>query len=255
VAGASLAYKFECSRSVGGLLVTRDHATSTMVMPSVDINKYILQNHDSWYTFATNPVTYGLDCKPEDIILVRSTVKTSSWAVAAFHDSGGRTHDVSFAGQIGPFADAGFQMASQTSTQAAFEQRSGPNRRAPSLAQIPSRQSASSRRSLGRLELPELEIAATMSQTVVPEHTKDQTVFLGSYRIKRRFWVGRKVVAAGGSADLPEDEPPPTTPAYVGGELYDRSVELDVPQSTVSRARCTIVPHFSLISPAPYCSG
>ena len=130
VAGGSLAYKFECSKSQGGLLVIRDDADKTSVLSSVDVAQYIRQNHDFWHRFAIDPAKYGLDCKPEDIIFVRGTVKTSAWAVAALKDRGHSIHDVSFSGQIGPFADAGFKVSSQNVTESTFEQRSGPSSRA-----------------------------------------------------------------------------------------------------------------------------
>lgn len=177
-------------------------------MPCTSITQYIKQNHDSWYAFAINQDTYGLDCKPEDIILVRGTIKTSAWAVAAFIESGNHVHDVSFSGQVGPFADAGFNWASQQSRQSSFEYRTGPSRIKRTHSPRPSISSetavAPSVKS-GKLELPELEVAATMSSDVVPGDTKDQTVFLGYYKVKRRMWLGKKVVAAAGAEELPPD--------------------------------------------------
>ena len=205
--------------------MTQDHSTKTLVMPANDIVQYIRQNHDSWYSFATNSMTYGLQCKPEEIIMIRGTVKTSAWQVAAFIDDGGHTHDVSFSGQIGPFVDAGFQVTSQTTQQPSHQHRSGPNKRLSTLAPIMPRVAGSSRPP-GRLELPELEVAATMTTTNAPANTKDQTVFLSCYKIKRRVWFTKKVVAAGEPQEPERDDQPPGTPGNI-------DVEMNVPQITV----------------------
>lgn len=199
-----------------------------------DIVEYIRQNHDAWYSFATNSQTYGLQCKPEDIIMVRGTVKTSAWAVAAYRDSGNHTHNVAFSGQVGPVADAGFQLTSSSTVQSSFEHRAGPTpnaARPTSLKPVASGTSSNH----GKYELPELEVAATLSREEVPDNARNQTVFLGFYKVKRRYFLPKKIVANAGSDELP----PAEDPAQSSGMLMppDVTVEINQPAQRVCVVR------------------
>ena len=203
-AGASLSYNFRCSESTGGLLILRDGGDKTSVPSAQTITQYIRQHHDSWYTFATDPVKYGLECKPEDIIMVRGFVKTSAWAVAAFPDGGSSQREVAFSGTAGPFADAGFHFAKQQQRQVAFEHRVGPSRgksRPPSVAS-------------GKARATDFPMPDIGSSAGGESAERDQTVFLGYFKILRRKFWRKKIKAAGGYDTLPhidDDESEPDT--------------------------------------------
>ena len=57
-------------------LLLKDHA-ALEVYESRLIESYILNNHDSWYRWSRA----HCDLRPEDLIVVRSTTKTSSWEI------------------------------------------------------------------------------------------------------------------------------------------------------------------------------
>lgn len=203
----------------------RDGGDKTTVPCAQTITQYIRQHHDSWYAFATDPVKYGLECKPEDIIMVRGFVKTSAWAVAAFPDGGASQREVAFSGTAGPFANAGFHFAQQQQRQVAFEHRVGPSRgksRTPSIAS-------------GKARATEFPVPDVGDAAEGEAAERDQTVFLGYFKILRRKFWRKKIKAAGGYDSLPpgdDDESEPETaieahPRYepVCGSLYVLNVE------------------------------
>ena len=227
-------------------MILRDQADKTSLPSATSIQKYIRQHHDSWYQFAINPDTYGLECRPEDILMVRGFVKTSAWAVAAFNDSGNHLHSVDFSGQVGPFADAGFHLSSSQKKQALFEHRVGPVRRAPrspspSARSHRSSSSVSSTSSHGRIgsDLLEVDPAVELWRGDVPQ--RDQTVFLGYYKVKRRRFRSLKIKAAGEPQDGPssEDDHEPES---------DLSIELHPPPVPVSYCSCFFLFFLALVN-------
>lgn len=177
------------------------------------------RHHDSWYEFATNHETYGLACKPEDIILVRGTVKTTAWALAAYLENGNHTHEVVFDGQA-PFASAGFKWSTSRQSSAKFECRLGPNDDI-SLRRIhPGRLSiASGKAAAGSYEdeLPEILVQQQRGRDVSidADNLDNQCVFLGYYRIKYRIFKFKKIDAAAGPHELPPAEDPDLASAVV----------------------------------------
>lgn len=135
----------------------------------------MLRNHQSWYDFAT---TAGIGLDPQDIILVRGTIKSSSWAVAAFFDAGKHVHEVSFNGQFGNVASIGVDYAQQQETFCSFEHRVGPHEPThrhndSSLAVDSERQDA------------------------------DQCVFMSYFKVKYRKFLWKKIVANAESSEPP----------------------------------------------------
>ena len=173
-----------------------------------EVRQYIRQNHDSWYAFATGD-KYGIECEPGDIIMVRSTMKTSAWAVAAFKDSTDRSHSLAFDGTAGLFGNAGIHLASQTTVQSSVEYRIGP----PKISPVPQVQLYSALTSsvttapIISPDLPEYEFAA--SRSIVLDPHKNQTIFLGYWKIKRRLGFLKTITAASSPQDfLPHDGTP-----------------------------------------------
>ncbi|EKM58770.1 uncharacterized protein PHACADRAFT_85684 [Phanerochaete carnosa HHB-10118-sp] len=230
-AGAKLAYSYECTSSQGGLLVIRDHADKTIVQPATDIVQYIRQNHDAWFGFATKPGTYGLMCKPEDIIMVRGTVKTSAWTVAAFQEAGTHVNDIELSAQAGSIADVGLQGSSSVSVYNSIEHRTGPQRPSASRPASLKPVTSGTPSQHGKYDLPELEVAAEMSKETEPENKRNQTVFLGCYKVKRRFLLPKKIVAGAGPDELPPGEDPAHPPAVAAAD--ELAVEIDQPVSGV----------------------
>ena len=203
--GAGFNYKFDCSKDRGAVLVLREPAKKTFVPPAVDFVSYMRRNHDKWYEYATSPQTYGLVCDPGDIILVRGTVKTKSWALAAYQDAEKSVHDISFTGQAGPMVSAQFNYAETSVTSAKFEHRIGPKHR---TARPPSIVSSKSKEVVD--ELPEVLAERAREFERAPEgggeEADDQCVFLQYYKVKYRFFAFKKISAAAGPDELPESE-------------------------------------------------
>ncbi|EKM58729.1 uncharacterized protein PHACADRAFT_117841 [Phanerochaete carnosa HHB-10118-sp] len=159
--GAGAAYKFSCKSDQGALVVLGDHATRSLVLQSCTaFQQYMHQYHDAWHAFAT---ALGHTLDSSEIVLVSGWLKTSSWALAAC-TSCGRAHEVSIQAQLGSMAGVEFGIEIAEDAALSFEQRSGPTRE------------------------------------WVPEDGKfprDQCLFLRYYKMKRRIFLGKRLVAAG----------------------------------------------------------
>ncbi|PSS35525.1 hypothetical protein PHLCEN_2v1519 [Hermanssonia centrifuga] len=237
IAGGGLAYRFECSREQGAMFILNDAAKKSSVQPNRDFVAYMREHHESWYNFASSSDTYGLQCKPEDIILVRGAVKTTAWAVAAFIESGSHVHDVSFNGQVGPVASAGFRFASSRATHSSFEHRTGPYRAVSSSNSLRlthstlSAASSVSSKSVqsSHAELPEIlverEKGIEEEKLAVP---CDQCLFLGHYKIKYRVFFGKKVIANAGPDELPDhtDDDDPNMSISIAGDFSEAHIEI-----------------------------
>lgn len=230
-AGLKLAYSYECTTSEGALLVLRDHADKTLVVPSTDIEQYISQFHDSWVVFARE--VEKLSCDHEDIVMVRGTVKTSAWTVAAFKQPGTRIADFELGAQVGSVLDMGITGSSSVVEVGTFEFRTGPVKSSTLATLVPVRSKSSGRSR--KYELPEIEVAEAMlkeaaagalSESAKP---RNQSVFIGCYRVKRRLGglLPKKIVANAGPADLPPGEDPAESAVVTTRE--DIVVEIDHP--------------------------
>ncbi|KAF7789085.1 hypothetical protein EIP86_000018 [Pleurotus ostreatoroseus] len=239
--GGGFSYSFNCAKEQGAFLVLMEDAKKTVVPPAVNFTTYMRKNHSSWYEFATHSQNYGLACKPEDIILVRGSVKTSAWALGAYTENGNHVHDVSFSGQGASFASAGFKWASSNQSSARFEHRIGPSD-APSLRRLTSGRSGRSTIASGKAvarpttnELPEITAERKMGieAAIDADNTDDQCVFLSYYKIKYRIFSFKKITAAAGPAELPDgDDDNEGSPAV----LMDTDPEIElVPSPTKLR--------------------
>ncbi|KAI0765560.1 hypothetical protein BC629DRAFT_1541098 [Irpex lacteus] len=213
VAGGDFSYTFKCTSHRGAFLVLDDHATKTSFSPNIPFKQYMLENHASWYAFATDPKRWGLQCEPEDIILVRGTMKTSSWTVGAFFGQVNRLHDFATGGQVASIAGAKFQMSSEYSQSHKWEQRSGPYR---ALAHLSTPQLISP---ADTMDIDSVDPRAQVNQPV-----KDQCIFLSYYKIKYRTFLPKKIVA---HADPPSLEEDPDGNGGLVAASPDVDVELD----------------------------
>lgn len=200
-AGAELAYSFSCRSHRGAFLILQDYATRSWIEPNSRFTDYIRQYHDSWYAFATDPEKLGLECKPEDIVLVRGTMKTSAWTVGAFLARDDRAHDFAAGGQIANVAGARLKFSSEHSLSHKCEGRSGPIRK--QLFTInPS----------SPLSMPDdIDAMDVVSERQEPQNIdydasrKDQCVFLSYYKVKYRRFLPKKIVAQAGPSILDKD--------------------------------------------------
>lgn len=226
-AGAGLGYKFECSNSQGGMLIIHDQATKAMVQRSTKIAQYIARNHGSWCDFAIDPDKYGVQCQPEDIIMVRGTLKTSAWTVAAYWGNMKQTHSLSFSCPLGSAVEATVEAASSEERHRPNVQyRTGP-RRQPLSASPSSEALAASSRTAYKYELPELDKVSTTYWERRPGGTDDQSVFLSCYKIKRRPIFPKRIIAnAGPNKFPPYDDPAPSQVTVGTGRSDEPSAEV-----------------------------
>lgn len=167
----------------------------------------MLQNHQSWYAFATDPQTLGIRCEKESIVLVRGTVKTSAWTVGAFLGKFDRTQSVSLGAQLGTIGGGALKLSSERARYHKCEQRNGPLRSSSQYAaQLPHSESCASQPSnpLG-IPLPPGN-SPSSSVTNVSHFPKDQCVFLSFYKIKYRVFLPKKITA---NADPSSMDPSP----------------------------------------------
>ena len=147
------------------MLILKQAAHREVLHPSKDLAQYIIRNHRNWYRFAQD--VFRLDLKEEDIIFIHGSVKTAEWALAAATQRA-REGSLLFGGEFGPLARATFSVSASRSAAMSMEHRSGP-------------------------KVARLGAGAEDSQNEF-----DQCVFLHYYKIKRRQFLGPKVIRAAG---------------------------------------------------------
>jgi hypothetical protein len=190
-AGLKLSYRFQCESSQGAFLMLWDDATKSVVQQqSVQFRNYMRDNHDAWVEFVTQHL--GVTCRPEDIVLVKGTIKTSCWTVGAFLGCESRDHAVTLNGQLGPLVDVDFTYhGSQNFTASPVISRSGPKSRI-----------VSSRKTLARL-LGSIPHAFNNHRSPV----KNQCIFVEYYKMKRRLFLPRKLEAAASGSSTDDNGP------------------------------------------------
>lgn len=159
--GAGATYTFDCKSDQGALVVLGDHATRSLVLQSCTaFQQYMHQHHGAWHAFAA---ALGHTLDPSEIVLVSGWLKTSSWALAAC-TSCGRAHEVSIQAPLGSVAGVEFSIQVAENAASSFEQRSGPERE-------------------------------WLSKD--GKFLRDQCLFLRYFKMKRRIFLGKRLVAAG----------------------------------------------------------
>ena len=156
---------------------------STDLLSRIHIIRYMRDHFDAWLEFANGNVGVGL--KDEELMFVSGTVKTSRWAVAAFHGDFRRKQG-SVTGELGSVASLDFSVAISNVRLDSPYYRVGP----PSLL----------RKQRGGLLLEDGEDTGNAV-------SHDQTIFLHYYKMKRRLFIRAPIQAAAGDHELP-DLPP-----------------------------------------------
>ncbi len=212
IAGGELSYTFKCTIHRGAFLVLKDHATKASFGPNAPFERYMLQHHASWHAFATDDRKLGIRCAKEDLVLVRGTMKTSSWTVGAFLGKIDRTQEVTVGAQVSAAAAAKFSLSSEYSEYHNCEQRSGP------YDLLHGGDEHSDNSAEGR----------------VAKRTKDQCIFLNIYKLKHRKLLPTKIVA-NGERSTPDDRDDGSVGSpCTSVSSADYSVEMDTGNFPVS---------------------
>lgn len=159
--------------------------------------------------------------RPEELIVVQATTKTTAWAVGAYVGAGGKTHSGSFDAQVEHVAGAAFHwsFSNQTSTQ--FEHRES----VLSSATEHERERPSC---IHGMDLPDIVAERDGNRTnILSEYPDDQCVFLGYWKVKYRFGkLLTKLAAGAGPATLPKDSREPSPGVYMdsSGSILDLSI-------------------------------
>ncbi len=161
-------------------------AYSTDIASRRHIVNYIRRNFPHWVDFADK---FGLDLKQQELFFVSGAIKTSHWAVAAFHGQykkkqGMLTADFSSA--------VGLNLSVSISNQSLPQSYYGTG---PRKNPRPSTSSAVVRSSESRDE-----------SDATPEPV-DQCIFIHYYKAKRRMWRPLDIKAAAGPHELPSPDP------------------------------------------------
>ncbi|KAJ3519549.1 hypothetical protein NM688_g9286 [Phlebia brevispora] len=122
-AGARAGFEFMANSTEGAMLLLPGHAHLVKIATNSVFRQYIRQHHDSWVQHAKN---LGFEPKPEDIVLVSGTMKTSNWTVASFkqiHRSAG----ANLSGSLQPAGSVGFSLQLSHQTPYLSDYRSGPS--------------------------------------------------------------------------------------------------------------------------------
>ncbi|EKM58848.1 uncharacterized protein PHACADRAFT_248945 [Phanerochaete carnosa HHB-10118-sp] len=181
-AGAALSAGYTCKEVQGALLHLKSEAYTERLYQNRRIEAYMIHEHERWCSYVKDGVGHRVE--PEDIVLISGWVKTpADWATAAFSNTS-KTYEMSLAGQIGQIVGAKLS-GSRTRTQ------SGPkaHRRGTKYSKGAGRNS-----------------------------TKDQSVFVKRYKIKKMLGILRVLIAGAGGGSLPPGDRDPGTVAGVVAE-------------------------------------
>ncbi|KAI0765559.1 hypothetical protein BC629DRAFT_1541086 [Irpex lacteus] len=196
IAGGELSYTFKCTIHRGAFLVLKDHATKASFGPNAPFERYMLQHHASWHAFATDDRKLGIRCAKEDLVLVRETMKTSSWTVGAF---------------LGKSTE-------RKRSPLGHKSRQPPRPNSVYLLNIASIITASSAVAPSR---------RLTSQRSCATRAKDQCIFLNIYKLKHRKLLPTKIVANGERSTPDDRDDGSVGSAGTSVSSADYSVEMD----------------------------
>lgn len=194
--GGEISYNFKCTSHRGAFLILKGRAIKAAIDRNARLERYILQHHESWVNFATDEETLGIRCEPESIILVQGVLKTSGWAIGAFPGKVDRSQEFKLGVKAQTVLNAHAHVSTTRCESYGCIQRSGPDRSSTSDEKLligPPNTATSS---------PINEFTDRLRGSKYPE---DQCVFLKYYKIKRRAWLPKKLVANADPPDLDRD--------------------------------------------------
>ncbi|KAH9918679.1 WD40-repeat-containing domain protein [Fomitopsis serialis] len=203
----NVAFQCECTDQHGALVILDTPGIRQKVHQIRRMQKYMKENIDNWHEWGANEL--GVDISVEDVLFVLGWVKTSRWAVVAFHGNSSQSK-LTFKGDIGLPVSAAFHFDVANHVTAKCERRVGPDNRprfdpnrplGPRPQEPPTIQAQGSRHwQRPANEQPETDPAGPSSRTWggAPEsYSSDQCVFLHYLKLKkRRFFLPDKIKAA-----------------------------------------------------------
>jgi hypothetical protein len=116
-----------CSKDKGAVLIIHQPADHDHLEPCQEIQDYVLQNFQSWYSHASSR---GLSLEMGELILVTETYKTSKWDTFAF-TSRGYEAQFSLQGAAPTLTSAALSVSVSSSTLSDVHQLYGPVNTAP----------------------------------------------------------------------------------------------------------------------------
>lgn len=207
--GGEFGYTFKCTSHRGAYLVLKDYATKASFGPNAPFEKYMLQHHASWYAYATDDSKLGIRIAKEELVLVRGTMKTSSWTVGAFLGRVDRTQEGTIGAQSTAAVGANFSLSSEYSDYHNCEQRSSPQSPSPpESADVEPSDNLQVENRLGAL-------------------AKNQCIFLNIYKLKHRKLLPTKIVANGEPSDPDHQDDDSLGSAGTSVSSADYSIEMD----------------------------
>ncbi len=167
---------------------------------------YMRHNFDSWLEFANASYSWGLGLRPEDLLFIVGTMKTTQWALAAFQGDMFRHKDGYVSGQFGPVGNVGFSI--QISNQPL------PNTHFRLCPPPPAPQVGDERRTSYRNH---------DTSAGLPLAEPNQCLFIHYYKMMRRLWWKGPMQAAAGPHQLPPeaDNPGPDAMSPGGADPYE----------------------------------
>ena len=102
-----VSYSYHCSGRRGAIAYLQDCAEQEQIVRSLQMRKYALENHESWYAFARK---IGCDVRRKDVILVSGCIRTSSWAGLCWASEAG-SHGVNLSASIGGMPGVRFKVS------------------------------------------------------------------------------------------------------------------------------------------------
>ncbi len=121
-----IGWEIECQSEWGALLILRDYAKQESLLSDKQCMRYIYANHMSWYHFAMAS-HLPFEFEPEDVVLVKGTVKTSDWAVLALQVEHNMSDEAPlFRGTFEPEETGGFVLSVKESSRMCYEYHCSP---------------------------------------------------------------------------------------------------------------------------------
>ena len=163
---------FQITSDAGAMVMLEPPGVTEDMQSRRHVVDYMRNNFDSWLEFAN--AAWGLGIRPEDLLFVCGTLKTTQWALAAFQGS-------MFRNQLGHISE---QLSSIGDSQ---------------VFQIFDHKIPSTNFRAG----PRLPTVHSDSNHLADRLPRNQCLFIHYYKMKRRFWWSHPLRAAAGPHQLP----------------------------------------------------
>ncbi|EKM56568.1 uncharacterized protein PHACADRAFT_253776 [Phanerochaete carnosa HHB-10118-sp] len=189
---ATLGADYTCKASQGAVLELKSEAYAEAIFENLELKQYILRHHGEWHKYAKGKLHQ--DVKRGDIVMICGWVKTEAdWAATAFSNTSTNT-SISVGVQAGAVAGANAGASNTSSTTGPTMRRQGENyAKASGPAVKPSDTPTNAS-----------EVVANVPGLILPEPTRDQSVFVRRYKVETRLGVLKEVVAGAGYHRLPD---------------------------------------------------